>query len=173
MFHFAFESLTTLQCEGSGAKSVCPNDPSRCAPLNQTQYAAPESLNHSACSAVHLLFRFCGGANQACSHDKECLPICWTDCFPCNSKVRARRCFVRLIRGLSAIQIGCILRTRCVIRCRATAICSWTLVIALLLRRARFHASLHLRYPPFVMRDCACRTHPKRFENLHIDFFAA
>ena len=63
------ECSTTLK-----AHKICPNDPQACKPLNKTQY--------------------CGGANQACNKTtssdvqdakKECLPICWTDCYPCNS----------------------------------------------------------------------------------------
>lgn len=34
-------SHSCTQCQASGAKSICPNDPSRCTPLNQTQLATP------------------------------------------------------------------------------------------------------------------------------------
>ena len=47
-------------------RKMCPNEPSRCAVLNQTQY--------------------CGGSDQHCVSTRECLQFCYSDCYPCNDK---------------------------------------------------------------------------------------
>ena len=126
LLSFLPRRVTCFQCEGLGAKSICPNDPSRCAPLNQTQY---DQRNVSLChlvSSLKLLLRFCGGANQPCAHDSQCLPICWDDCFPCNSKVNARH---RFHCCCVVVAHPCSMRLLFIHR-RATATCSLTLVIS-------------------------------------------
>lgn len=60
------------QCDtAKGRLSTCPNDPSMCSSLNKTT--------------------FCGGSDQQClphsgKHKQTCLPLCWTDCYPCNDE---------------------------------------------------------------------------------------
>jgi hypothetical protein len=51
-----------------GRKSVCPNAPDMC---------YRDVLNKTV---------FCGGHDQTCATSATCLPYCYSDCFPCNTK---------------------------------------------------------------------------------------
>ena len=49
-------------------RSVCPNEPDLC---------HRDVLNKTT---------FCGGHDQSCATSSTCLPYCYTDCYPCNTK---------------------------------------------------------------------------------------
>lgn len=40
---------------------------------------APTHFQHTAPRVI----RYCGGSAQTCTEKKQCLPTCWSDCYPC------------------------------------------------------------------------------------------